>query len=420
MRVILFTGKGGVGKTTAAAGTATLAAQRGLRTLVLSTDAAHSLADAFGVAVGGDPCEVADRLFVQQVDAQRRFERSWGDIQRYLLTVLDSVGVDPIAAEELTVLPGAEEVLALLEVRDQTRSGRWDLVVVDCAPTAETLRLLALPEALGWYMDRVLPMERRMVKVLKPVLTRAAGVPMPHDSVFDALERLHADLADVRAVLCGPDASVRIVLTPESVVLAEARRSLTTLSLYGYRVDGVVANRIFPAADADSWRQTWVAAQTKILADVSSSFAPLDVWHAPYRSSEPVGLVELAGFAADLYGESDAFAAPTGPDPVAVHRSGSEVVLRLALPFAERRDVDLARHGDDLVVTVGSYRRLLSLPAALRRAEVIGAGVRDGALVVRFDASGDAAPAATGDRGKPGQGDGGRADGAGIGQNASP
>jgi arsenite-transporting ATPase len=173
MRVLLFTGKGGVGKTTAAAGTATLGALRGRRTLVLSTDAAHSLGDAFDVAVGPDPTRVDTNLYVQQVDAQRRFERSWGEVQSYLMSVLDTVGVDPIAAEELTVLPGAEEVLALLEVRDQAGSGSWDLVVVDCAPTAETLRLLALPEALGWYMDRVLPVERRVVKVLKPVLTRA-------------------------------------------------------------------------------------------------------------------------------------------------------------------------------------------------------------------------------------------------------
>ncbi len=328
MRVILFTGKGGVGKTTAAAGTATLGAARGLRTLVLSTDAAHSLGDAFAVTAGADPVEVAERLYVQQVDAQRRFERSWGEIQTYLLTVLDTVGVDPIAAEELTVLPGAEEILALLEVRDQARSGCWDLIVVDCAPTAETLRLLALPEALGWYMDRVLPMERRMVKVLKPVLTRAAGVPMPHDSVFDAVERLHADLTEVRDLLTGPEASVRLVLTPESVVVAEARRSLTTLSLYGYRVDGVVANRIFPETDADAWRQRWVAAQAEIMSEVTSSFAPLEIWRSPYRASEPVGLEELDGFATTLYGDHDPFSAPRRSGP------GRRTTLRVDGPAA--------------------------------------------------------------------------------------
>ena len=205
MRILLFTGKGGVGKSTVAAGTAALAAATGHRTLVLSTDAAHSLADAFGTPVGSEPTEVADRLFVQQVDAQLRFEQSWAEIQRYLLSVLDVAGVDPVAAEELTVIPGAEEVLALLELRLHALSGEWDVIVVDCAPTAETLRLLALPEALGWYMERVLPMQRRVVKALKPVLNRAAGVPMPGDSVFDAVERLHAELDEVHALLSGPD-----------------------------------------------------------------------------------------------------------------------------------------------------------------------------------------------------------------------
>src|SRR3954451_6551565 len=277
MRIILFTGKGGVGKTTAAAGTAALAARAGRRTLVLSTDAAHSLADAFGVPIGGEPTEASANLHVQQVDAQRRFEQSWLEIQGYLLSVLDAAGVDPMAAEELTVIPGAEEVLALLELRTQVLSEEWDVVVVDCAPTAETLRLLALPEALGWYMDRVFPAERRIVRALRPLLTRAAGVPMPQDPVFDAVERLHRDLEEVRSLLTGADASVRLVLTPETVVVAEARRSLTTLSLFGYRVDGVVANRVFPTDGADGWRLQWAAAQTEVLAEVDESFTGLPV-----------------------------------------------------------------------------------------------------------------------------------------------
>ena len=203
---------------------------------------------------------------MQQVDAQLRFEQSWAEIQGYLLSVLDTTGMDPVAAEELTVIPGAEEVLALLELRLHALSDDWDLVVVDCAPTAETLRLLALPEALGWYMQRVFPVQQRVVKALRPVLTRAAGVPMPGGSVFGAVERLHAELDEVRDLLCGPDASVRIVLTPEAVVLAEARRAYTTLSLFGYRVDGVVANRVFPAEGADDWRAGWVMAQDEVLA----------------------------------------------------------------------------------------------------------------------------------------------------------
>lgn len=386
MRVILFTGKGGVGKTTAAAGTAVSAAADGNRTLVLSTDAAHSLADAFGVTVGSEPTPVAERLFVQQVDAQQRFERSWAEIQGYLRTVVEAGGLDPLTAEEITVLPGAEEVLALLELRSQVLSGKWDVLVVDCAPTAETLRLLALPEVLGWYMDRVLPAERRIVRSLRPVLAKAAGVPMPQDNVLAAVERLHRELEEVHALLTGDDASVRLVLTPETVVVAEARRSLTTLSLFGYRVDGVVANRVFPSDDADAWRSTWVAAQAVVLAEVEQSFIGLPVWRSSYRASEPVGLPALQEFAREAYGTDDPLAPPTGESPMTVTRTPSGATLRIALPFVAKSDIDLARHGDELVVTVGSYRRLIALPGALGKHAVAGASMDHGALRVRFRA----------------------------------
>ena len=385
MRIILFTGKGGVGKTTTAAGTAALSAARGHRTLVLSTDAAHSLGDAFGVPIGSEPTEVEPRLFVQHVDAQLRFERSWAEIQGYLLSVLDAAGVDRIAAEELTVIPGAEEVLALLELRAHAASGEWDVIVVDCAPTAETLRLLALPEALGWYMERVLPLERRVVKALKPVLVRTTGVPMPHDSVFDAVERLHADLLHVHAILTGPTATVRLVLTPESMVVAEARRAFTTLSLFGYRVDGVVANRVFPGDAADPWRRGWVEAQQRVLAEVQHSFAGLAIWAADYRSSEPIGPTQLAELATDLYGDDDPLTLPADDEgPLTIRRRDGGAELSIALPFAESADVDLARRADELVVTVGSYRRVLALPAALDGQSVSGARVADGRLTVRF------------------------------------
>nr|WP_246280116.1 ArsA family ATPase [Nocardioides daedukensis] len=385
VRILLFTGKGGVGKSTIASGTAAMAAGRGLRTLVLSTDAAHSLADAFAAEVGAEPTEVAANLFVQQVDAQRRFEQSWADIQGYLLSVLDVAGVDPVAAEELTVIPGAEEIFALLELRLHARSGGWDVIIVDCAPTAETLRLLALPEALGWYMQRVFPFGRRMVRTLKPVLTRAAGVPMPEDTVFDAIERLHGELDEVRDLLSGPDASVRLVLTPETVVLAEARRSFTTLSLFGYRVDGVVANRIFPAQEGDEWRAGWVAAQSRVLAEMEESFAGLEQWRSTYRPSEPVGVQALRALAEEVYAGSEPLAVPSGPGPLKVIRTEAGALLTLDLPFVTRGEVDLKRHGDELVVTVGSYRRLLSLPAGLSRFKVSGAKVDEGALQVRFE-----------------------------------
>lgn len=384
-RIVLFTGKGGVGKTTSAAGAAVLAARGGARTLVLSTDAAHSLTDAFGLRTAGpEPVEVAPDLWVQQVDAQRRFERSWGEVQGYLMSVLDAAGVDPIAAEELTVVPGAEEVLALLELRNHAVSGVWDVIVVDCGPTAETLRLLALPEALGWYMTRVFGVQRRLVRALRPVLTRAAGVPMPEDSVFEAVERLHRDLEQVQQILTEKESTVRLVLTPETVVVAEARRSLTTLSLYGYRVDGVIANRVFPEGGGDAWREGWVKAQQAVLVEVRQSFVDLPVWQSDYRPGEPVGADALANLAETAYDGADPFEVPVGEGPMTITRTATGAVLRIALPFAQRQDVDLARHGDELVVTVGSYRRLLALPTALSRHTVVAARVEDGALQVRF------------------------------------
>ncbi|HEY9522102.1 MAG TPA: ArsA family ATPase, partial [Thermopolyspora sp.] len=272
-RVLLFTGKGGVGKTTVAAATATLAAREGHKTLVVSTDTAHSLADALAVRPSDEPAEAAPGLvpglFVQQVNTQRALERHWGELREYARGVLTELGLDEITSEEITVLPGAEEVIALLELREQARTGRWEVIVVDCAPTAETLRLLALPEALDWHVNRLMPLGRRLLKAISPVVRHVARVSVPDEQVLGAGERLHRGLMEVRDLLTGDDASVRLVLTPESVVVAEARRTLTSLSLYGYRVDAVIANRVFPAG-GDAWRQGWVTAQDAQLAEVEA------------------------------------------------------------------------------------------------------------------------------------------------------
>jgi arsenite-transporting ATPase len=266
VRLLLFTGKGGVGKTTASAATAAAAAARGSKTLVLSTDPAHSLSDALGTPLTGEPTEVDTGLYAMQVDTQAAFERTWREVQGYLLGLLERAGVDALQAEELTVLPGAEEVLALLEVSRQVTTGPWDLVVVDCAPTGETLRLLALPEALSWYVERVFPAQRRALRAVRPLLSRVSGPAVPRDDLFDAVERLHRELLAVRAVLTAPSTSVRVVLTPEAVVVAEARRTLTSLALYGYRVDALVANRVFPSGSAEPFLAGWAAAQAEQLA----------------------------------------------------------------------------------------------------------------------------------------------------------
>jgi arsenite-transporting ATPase len=384
MRILLFTGKGGVGKTTVAAATATLAAARGLKTLVVSTDTAHSLADALAVTPSGEPVEAAPGLFLQQVDTQKSLERHWGELRDYIRNLFGELGLDEITSEEITVLPGAEEIIALLELREQARTGTWDVIVVDCAPTAETLRLLALPEAFDWHVNRLLPVGRRVLRAVSPMLRHVAKVSAPQGEVISAGERLHRALLDIRELLTGGDASVRLVLTPEAVVVAEARRTLTSLSLYGYRVDAVIANRVFPADGADEWRRGWVEAQARRLTEVHESFAPLPVRTVPYLPAEPVGPAALAEVAEELYGSADPFAPPGTEPPLRL--TADELVLDL--PLADKADVDLARKGDELIVTAGPYRRVIALPLALARRGISSATLSDGRLRVRFEAGG--------------------------------
>jgi arsenite-transporting ATPase len=385
MRIVLFTGKGGVGKTTTASATAFRLADRGLKTLLLSTDIAHSLADALAVELADVPVEVAPSLWAVQIDTQGRFEAAWRDVQMFLIDMLARGGVDPITADELTVLPGVDEVLALLAVRELAVTGDWDALVVDCAPTAETLRLLALPEALTWYLQRVFPAHRVLARGMRPLAAiLGRGEVVPPDSLFEALLRLNDELAAVRELLADPAVtSVRLVLTPEAVVAAEARRTFTALALYGYAVDLVVANRVFPAGD-DEWRQRWAGAQRIQLEAIRESFAGLPVRELDYRPSEPVGADALREVAESLYGDADPAASGPPQDLLRVDPDGGDYVLSMALPLAARSAVEVARAGDDLIVTVGGARRVLSLPSSLRRCTVVAGDLADGRLRVRF------------------------------------
>src|SRR5690606_27929506 len=263
-RILLFTGKGGVGKTTASAATALRCADAGLRTLALSTDPAHSLADAFDRPLGPLVAPVADGLWGQQLDAHDRMEEAWGEIRRYLVEVFRWAGVEGLEAEELSVVPGLDEVFALSDIKHHATSGEWDVLVVDCAPTAETIRLLSLPDVLGRYMERVFPMGRRVNRVVSPLVARVTTLPVAGDEVFGATERFYQRLAGVRDLLTdGRRTSVRLVVNPERVVVAEARRTHTYLSLFGYHVDAVVANRMLPDDVADPWFARWKAAQAE-------------------------------------------------------------------------------------------------------------------------------------------------------------
>jgi arsenite-transporting ATPase len=384
-RTLLFTGKGGVGKTTVAAATAVRCADAGARTIVLSTDPAHSLADSLDVELGTRPTPVVDNLWGQQLDARERMEEAWGDIQGWLVDVFEWAGVDGVEAEELALLPGLEEVFGLVDIKDYADGGEWDVIVVDCAPTAETIRLLSLPDVLRWYMERVFPTSRRLQRVVGPALKRVTSLPIAGDAVFGSAERFYARLDGVKEILADTErTSVRLVVNPERMVVAEARRTATYLSLFGYGVDAVVANRLLPDDIADPWFDRWKASHAEHLTAIEEGFAPLPVLRSDLAGEEVVGLDRLRTFGAALYGEDDPARRLHEGTPLRIEARGDDVVLLLDLPFADHDELDLGRHGDELIVTVGPYRRSIVLPDSLQRRSVAGARLRDGVLTVTF------------------------------------
>jgi arsenite-transporting ATPase len=388
MRILLFTGKGGVGKTTVAAATSLLAARAGLRTIVCSTDPAHSLADAFDVPLGDAPIPITARLDGQQLDARARLEDVWGSVRDYVVALLDWAGAGAVEAEELSVIPGLDEVFALADIRRFAESGDYDLVVVDCAPTAETVRLLSLPDVLGWYMDRVFPAQRNVTRAIRPLLSRIASVPIAGDDVFSAVRLFYERLDGVRDLLTdGNITSARLVVNAERIVVAEARRTFTYLSLFGYHVDAVIANRLLPAGVRDPWFDAWKDAQAEHLMGVQTAFAPVPVLTAELAARELVGSDALIEFGEQLYRHHDPAARLFEGEPFRVDAVGESLVLSMHLPFTEKGDVELGRADGELLLAVGSYRRALVLPDSLRRREVVAARMSGDRLEVEFVAA---------------------------------
>ena len=385
MRVILVTGKGGVGKTTVSAATAVRAADLGYRTLVMSTDPAHSLADAFQFDLGDSPRPVVAGLDAQQIDSQQRLEESWGDVRDHLKDLFDWSGLHGVEAEELTVFPGMDEIFSLASVRDHARSGTYDVIVVDCAPTAETLRLLSLPDVLSWYMEKMFPVGRRVAKVVRPVLTRATTMPVADDKVFDAVERFYERLDGIREILADPDiTSARLVMNPEKMVVSEARRTYTYLGLFGYAVDAAIVNRVYPETVTDPYFKRWREIQELHLETVEQGFADVDIRLLRLFDEEMVGPAKLRLVGDELYGDVDPVARLSAGRPFRVEEEGDEVILVLSVPFADKSEVDVLRHGSELYITVGPYRRSFVLPDSLKRRHVRRARLADGELRVSF------------------------------------
>jgi arsenite-transporting ATPase len=384
MRILLFTGKGGVGKTTLAAATAAALAGRGRKTLVVSTDPAHSLGDAFGMLLTAEPAEVDAGLHAVQVDSRGLADDVWQDLRGRLRIALAGAGIESLDAEEVTVLPGVDEMLALTEVRRLALNGPWDTLVVDCGPTAETLRLLALPEALSGYLAK------SFGRSAKPGIRRRSGVT-------DSVRQLATHLESLRTLLTDPSVTtVRLVLTPERVVVAEARRTLSSLALRGIRVDGLIANRLMPAPGiwrgaAASWLRTRRNQQNEVLAELAAAgLGPDVVRGVEHRAVEPVGLPALLEIANELYGGADPLTGygKSVTPLLKVSEVDGGFQLRVALPLGRDTPLGLARVDDDLAITVDGFRRLIALPELLRSCAISGAESDAEGLLVSLTKSG--------------------------------
>jgi len=388
-RIILMSGKGGVGKTTVAAATALAAAQQGYRTLVISFDLAHSLSDVFDLPRTlfdhrkGMPCPVADRLEMQEVDVQEEVERHWGNVYKYFAAVLTSTGLPPLVAEELAIVPGVEDVVTLMYLNKYLQETTYDVLLVDCPPTGEALRFVSMPTTLGWYMQKLFGLERNVLKVARPMVKRLTAIPLPDDSYFAALERLFTRLEGIERVLVDPaTTTVRLVTQAEQMVLRETQRAYMYFNLYGMITDQVIINRLVPAGEGALAR--WAHMQAGHVAAVREYFQPVPIATLPWFDEEMIGIARLQDSAQALYQGTDPTQCYPHEPPYTFTKAGEVYTLQLTLPFVQKEELTLSRQHDEVVIRVGTFKRHVPLPRVLTRLQTAGAKLDGGRLTVQF------------------------------------
>ena len=385
MRVILFTGKGGVGKTSVAAATAVRCAKAGYKTVVMSTDPAHSLGDSFDMELGTETTQLADNLWAHEVSSLHEMERTWSKLHEYAAEVFATQGLDEVVADEVANPPGMDEVASLMWIKHYAQRAQHDVLIVDCAPTGETLQLLTFPDAAKWWLDKIYPWQRRAMRVARPVLQPLMKMPLPNDDVYASLKDLLVDLGGMRNLLTDPEmTTVRIVINLEKMVVKEAKRAYTYLSLFGYVTDAVIVNRLLPGDLHDELFQKWQRIHKRYQAEVEQSFAGIPIFNVPLFDREVVGEKMLSLMAKATYGDQDPAQRFVIGNPQRIDKDGSDYVLTLKVPFVDRSAVDLSRHNGELYVTVGNYRREITLPRVLARRDATSASINDGELQVRF------------------------------------
>lgn len=393
MRILLYTGKGGVGKTSMSAATAIRCAELGYRTVVVSTDPAHSLGDSFDRPIGSELTQLAPNLWGQEIDLLHQMDKYWGQVQSYLNALFAWQGMDGLVAEETSVLPGMEELASLMQITFLADTGNYDVIIIDAAPTGSTLQLLSLPDIARWYLEKIYPIQRRTVQLARPVVRRVSDIPVPDEAFFDSIEGLIGFLVRMNELLSDPSiSSMRVVLNPEKMVVKEAQRAYTYLNLYGYAVDAVICNRVFPQDLADSYFDLWKVSQRENLDLVHECFHPLPILEVPFFRQEVTGMEMLRLTADTVFGQNPIRGGAGDPTtrfydgkPQEVFRENGHYVLSIPLPLVEREQIHLHRSiFDEVVVRIGNWKRNIALPTGLAKLEIDGAGYVEDRLNIRF------------------------------------
>ncbi len=380
MRILLFTGKGGVGKTTIAAATGIKTAQLGYKTLVISTDPAHSLSDSFQKSLNPYPTEVMENLYAMEVNVEFELERHWNLVKKYLEVFFKSQGIDDIIAEELAIFPGFDEFASLLNLLKSYKSGDFDVIILDCAPTGETLRLLSVPEVAKWYMRRFFGIEKKVLKIVKPVAEPLINVPLPSDEVLEKIRELYAEMGELKEILESDFSSVRIVMNPEKIVIRESERAFTYLNLFGYNVDCVIVNKIFPKGDG--FLSKWRELQEKYIKEIKERF-PVPIFRVEFKSKEIVG-EQLFKLADEIYGDRDPTEIFHRDKPIRIVKEDTTIMI-VKTPFVSKEDLKLFKRGDELIIIAGQWKRVITLPQSLALKEIRGAKFNKDELKIIFE-----------------------------------
>ncbi|MCK4258446.1 MAG: ArsA family ATPase [Halanaerobiales bacterium] len=371
MRIIIYTGKGGVGKTSVAAASGVKLSQAGVKTLVISTDLAHSLADSFDISLNHEPTPVIENLWAEEINPQSELEERWDRIYNYMVQIFKVMGIKEVFAEELNLLPGIEELFSLLEIYRHYQKGEFDVLILDCPPTASTLRLLSLFDVVGWYMERFFKIERRSTKVLRKFTDTLFNIPLPEDDVYETISEIYERMAVTKEILANPKlTSIRLVMNPEQMVINESQRAYTYLNLYGFNVDSVIVNKVLPDNLSGDFYSSWIKRQKENLEMIREIFTPLEIFTLPLLSDELKGLKNLEMISKKLYDERDPLDCFNDVKPMELEKEGDNYHFKVYVPFLEKKKFELYQKGIVLIITVGSYKRKLVLPQILSNKEV--------------------------------------------------